>query len=126
MSPFYDPRSTGASISVLDEGVQISSAASSLNFVGAGVTATNVGNAITITIPGGGSATFTSETANESPDGSRTSFTFPHSVGVCILNGVCQFVFPGTSSGLNSVTTNTAVFNVAPSVGDDVKNAYSA
>lgn len=123
--PFTNPHSTGGSIAVSDEGVQLSSSASSFNFVGAGVTASIIGSAVTITVPGGGSATFTSELANETPDGSRTSFTFPHSVGIVILNGVCQFI--GSPPGnLASVTTVTAVFNTAPQVGDDVRNAYAA
>lgn len=123
--PFTNPHSTGGSIAILDEGVQITSAASSINAVGAGITASVVGSAVTFTIPGGGSATFTSEIANETPDGSRTSFTFPHSVGMIVLNGVCQFL-SSPPSGLLSITTVTAVFNVAPQTGDDIRNAYAA
>ena len=122
MSFSTETSSGGASIAVLDEGVQITSAMSSLNAVGSGITATAIGNSVTITVPGGASETLQSETANESPDGSRVSFTFPHSVGVCIFNGICQFV----GGGLASVTTNTAVFNTAPQTGDDVKNAFAA
>jgi hypothetical protein len=43
-----------AEIAVLDEGSSLTSAISSINFVGAGVTATNVGPAVTVTISGGG------------------------------------------------------------------------
>ena len=118
---FSTERSSGGTITMYDEGISITSAMSSLNAVGAGITATAVGNDVTITVPGGGSATLLSESSNETPNGSRTSFTFPHSVGVCIFNGVCQFV----GGGLASVTTNTAVFNIAPETGDDVKNAYA-
>ena len=39
---------------ILDEGTLLTPTPSSINFVGAGVTATNVGNAVTVTIPGGG------------------------------------------------------------------------
>lgn len=45
----------GSSVPVSDEGTQITSAVTSLNFVGAGVTATGSG-AVTVTIPGGGSS----------------------------------------------------------------------
>ncbi len=41
-------------IEVLDEGGSLTSALSSIDFVGAGVTATNVGGAVTVTIGGGG------------------------------------------------------------------------
>ena len=45
---------SGASaLIVKDEGVTLTSSASSLDFVGAGVIATNIGNAVTITITGG-------------------------------------------------------------------------
>lgn len=46
----------GGSITVKDEGTTLTSAASTVNFVGSGVTATNVGSTVTVTIPSGGSA----------------------------------------------------------------------
>lgn len=45
-----------ATIPVSDEGTQITAAVSSFNFVGSGVTATAVGNAVTVTVSGGGSS----------------------------------------------------------------------
>jgi hypothetical protein len=45
-------------ITVDDEGTPITTDVSSFDFVGAGVTATNVGDDVTITIPGGGVSTF--------------------------------------------------------------------
>lgn len=45
-----------ADVAALDEGVSLTTALASLNFAGAGVTATVVGNAVTVTIPGVGSA----------------------------------------------------------------------
>lgn len=50
--------STG--IAVYDESTLLSNAATSFNFTGSGVTATNVGDAITVNVPGGGSGTVTS------------------------------------------------------------------
>jgi hypothetical protein len=44
----------GGAITAKDEGTNLTTAVSSLDFVGAGVTATNVGGAVTVTIPGGG------------------------------------------------------------------------
>jgi len=46
--------SGGQTVTVDDEGTQITAALSSLNFVGGGVTATAEGGAVTVTIPGGG------------------------------------------------------------------------
>jgi hypothetical protein len=43
-----------ATIPVSDEGTQITAAVSSFNFTGSGVTASAVGNAVTVNIPGGG------------------------------------------------------------------------
>lgn len=43
----------GSAISVDDEGVQITAGVTNFDFVGAGVTATAVGNDVTVTIPGG-------------------------------------------------------------------------
>ena len=45
---------SAATIPIKDEGSQITSSVSSFDFVGDGVTATNVGAAVTVTIPGGG------------------------------------------------------------------------
>lgn len=44
----------GGAIAALDEGVSLTTAVTSFNFVGAGVTATNTGGAVTVTIAGGG------------------------------------------------------------------------
>ena len=52
--PYAAGGSGGSALEVLDEGVSIGAAVESLDFVGAGVTATNVGNDVTVTIAGGG------------------------------------------------------------------------
>lgn len=44
----------GGSITAKDEGSNLTTAMTSIDFVGAGVTATNTGGAVTVTIPGGG------------------------------------------------------------------------
>jgi hypothetical protein len=44
----------GGAIEVFDEGISLNAAISSIDFVGAGVVATNIGSAITVTIAGGG------------------------------------------------------------------------
>jgi len=46
------PSGSAASIAVLDEGITLTSAATSLNFVGDGVIATNTGGDVTVTIEG--------------------------------------------------------------------------
>lgn len=47
---------TGSAIEVFDDGVSLTAALASLDFVGAGVTATVVGDAVEVTIPGGATA----------------------------------------------------------------------
>lgn len=44
----------GSPVAVYDEGILLTSGVTSFDFVGAGVTATTVGNAVTVTIAGGG------------------------------------------------------------------------
>lgn len=48
----------GSAITVSDEGTALTSGVTSFNFVGSGVTATNSGNAVTVTISGGGGGAF--------------------------------------------------------------------
>jgi hypothetical protein len=47
----------GSAITAKDEGTNLTTAATSFDFVGAGVTATNTGGAVTVTVPGGSGAT---------------------------------------------------------------------
>lgn len=54
-----NPQQQGTPVALLDEGVQVAASLGSLNFVGAGVTATAAGSAGTATIPGGAGGTNT-------------------------------------------------------------------
>lgn len=64
-----------ANISVSDEGNVLTLTVSSFDFVGAGVTATAVGNAVTITIPGGGATGATGATGPAGSPGGATGAT---------------------------------------------------
>lgn len=70
-------KETGKPISVLDEGVTLSSNISSIDLVGAGVSGTALGDNITATIPGGGGANRTSRTVTPSGtiNGQNKDFT---------------------------------------------------
>lgn len=46
----------GSALTIQDEGVTLTATADVIDFVGAGVTATAVGNTVTVTIPGGASS----------------------------------------------------------------------
>lgn len=56
------------SVAVADEGSTLTSTVASVNFVGSGVTATNTGNAVTVTIPGGSLANFTEGRSTATPN----------------------------------------------------------
>jgi len=62
----------GASLTIQDEGSVLSTAASTINFVGAGVTATGTGGTKTITIPGGGSGGASVSYQNNAPSSPGT------------------------------------------------------
>jgi hypothetical protein len=62
--------STGQSVAVSDEGNPLTTAATSMNFVGDGVTATVAGSDVTVTIPAGGSSAII-----ENSDGAPASLT---------------------------------------------------
>lgn len=62
----------GLSLAVADEGVQLTGTATSLNFTGAGATATAVGGAVTIDVPGG--------------DGAPTVFTQASALAEWVVN----------------------------------------
>ena len=50
----YVDSNSGSNVAVSDEGTELTAAVTSFNFTGAGVTATNVGDAVTVNIGGGG------------------------------------------------------------------------
>lgn len=50
------PPGTAGSVAVKDEGTTLTTGVTSIDFVGGGVSATNSGNAVTVTIPSGGSS----------------------------------------------------------------------
>lgn len=53
--PYFPPSTSGGAITTQEEGVILSATVNTLDFVGAGVTASGAGATTTITIPGGGS-----------------------------------------------------------------------
>jgi hypothetical protein len=76
----------GSSIPVSDEGSQITAAATSFNFTGAGVTATNASGAVTVNIPGGAGAATDETVFSEKDDfgfssGSELPWTYFSTAG---------------------------------------------
>lgn len=95
----------GGSIEVDDEGVPLTLALESLNFVGGGVTATVVGNDVTVTIPG-------------------SSFIIVQDEGVQITPAVAQFNFVGAGVTATAVGNNVTV--TVPGGPGDVVGPASA
>ena len=106
-----------ANIPIYDEGNLLTSAVSSINFVGSGVLATAASNAVTVTIPGNPSALFVD---NFTGTGSQTAFTlsvYPLSVNNTLINidGVEQL------RSAYSVSGTTLTFTAAPSNGSKIE-----
>lgn len=103
----------GNSVIVKDEGVTLTSALASLNFVGAGVTASAIGNDVTVTI-NGSSGTVTSVGLTMPPafGVSNTPITSSGNIGVTALGLSSQYIrgdgqlanFPISSGGGASVS----------------------
>ena len=73
-------------LTILDEGVDVSSGTSSINFEGSGVSVAAVGDDVTVTIPGGGGVTSVSGTAPIASSGGATpAISIP--VATSIANG---------------------------------------
>ena len=120
---YWAPGTVGAAITVQEEGSSLSTSATTLNFVGSGVTASGTGATKTITISGGGSGgstgiggQFTSSTGN----GSATTFTSPVNTNlannlIVSVDGIMQR--PTTDY---TVSGTTVTFGTAPPSGTAV------
>lgn len=99
-------------IVVQDEGTRVSDFYTTLNFVGAGVTASYLGNGIiAITIPGGSGTVYT-ETPSGTINGSNVTFTTLHTINNVFsfaLNG--QYLHPTTDY---TTSGSTITFVAAP------------
>lgn len=113
----------GSAISVSDEGTLLTSGVTSVNFTGAGVTATNSGAAVTVNISGGsggggsGSYTRTSITATAG----QTSFSASYTAGYVqvYLNGVLLNAADYTA------TSGTAIVLAAAATAGDIVEVVS-
>jgi hypothetical protein len=122
-----------------DEGLALSSATKKINFVGSGVTATAVGDNITVTIPGAsgpGAASadvvasiheliVVGEIPTGSIDGVNTDFTVSYeplaNSESVYLNGV---LIADSGIGDYTISGKTVTFADAPEIGDTVRISY--
>ena len=101
----------GADIIVKDEGSLLTSAATEFDFTGAGVNATNVGDVITVNIPGDGITEVTTNTIDFSSrkvfysDTSPTTGTMSASFTSAELGTVQKVYHNDTSLGLDGTAT---------------------
>ncbi len=80
-SVYYSLKETGGgALAILDNGVSITTGATSIDFTGAGVSVSTVGNDVTVNIPGGAAGTpVYNETPTGSVNGTNKIFTLAHS-----------------------------------------------
>lgn len=123
--PFYNPQEYGQPLQILDEGIILTNSAASINFIGAGVTATESNNNITVNIPGGGGSTSFANSVSFSVgtiNGVNTAFTWPN----VPLNGMNVFLngnlqTPGVDYSLAGATVT---FFIPPAPGSGIVASY--
>lgn len=105
--PFRNPQEMGRPVTIKDEGLSLHTNVSEIDFVGAGVSGSAVGAAITENIPGGGGS-YTPETPSGTVNGSNKVFTITSAnLMALFLGGVYQR--PGGVDYTLSSTTITFV-----------------
>jgi len=128
-SAYVQARQSGGEITIQEEGSALSTAATTLNFVGDNVTATGTGTTKTITISGGGgggggtTGSFNQVSVNSyTGDSSTTAFTLSQAPTggsennvVVTINGVVQHTNSYSLSG------TTVTLDSAPETGDEIE-----
>ena len=116
----------GGSISISDEGTVLTSAASSVNFVGSGVTATTSGNAVTVTIAGGSGGSGTTingqaiTTRSYTGTGSQVAFTVTAGATATNVMVVQSGVLQAPTTDY-TVSGTTLTFVTAPALNDSIQ-----
>ena len=121
-----------ANIIVQDEGSTLTSALSSINFVGTAVTATTSGSNVTVTITGSGTTSITAGNINGGTtssfaqtftgDASRKIFNFGGYGGILDATQLIVFVDGIYQTPNTNFTANTSwlIFDTAPSIGSEI------
>jgi hypothetical protein len=115
----------GSALEVKDEGVSLDTAVTSLDFTGTGVTATNVGHAITVNVPGATGSALTVKDEGSNLDTAVTSVDFVgagvtatavgHAITVTIPSGTMTVKDEGVSKSTTVTTLDFVGANVTAS-----------
>jgi hypothetical protein len=103
VSASWAPGGGGSSITVKDEGSTLTSALTSLDFVGSGVTATNTGGAVTVTVAGAGGSAFPYTGSARITGSLGVTGSLSVAGSDALINGVT------IGRGGGSIATNTAI-----------------
>lgn len=116
-------RTAKKKIRILDEGIELTDDADSIDFAGSGVTGTVSGRNVTETISSGGGSESTEDPTSGTVDGANTSFVFAHLPTKIYSDGNVWFEGTGYSKS-GSAPTVTVVTNFPPA--RYIKSAYSS
>ncbi len=107
------PAGSGGTITVKDEGTVLTTAATSLNFSGAGVTATNTAGAVTVTVPGGSATTDATLLTSGTLADARLSSNIPKKNTANAFTGN-QVVTGNVGAGLGGATRKPLDVSASP------------
>lgn len=97
----------GSAITVKDEGSTLTSALTSLDFVGAGVSASNTGGAVTVTIAGGGSGGTVTSASVVSANGFAGSVANATTTPAITLSTTISGLLKGNGTAISAATSGT-------------------
>ena len=103
----------GSSLTIKDEGANVVTNTTTLNFVGAGVTASNVGGVGTITIPGGGSGITVQDEGSNVVNTTSTVNFVGSGVTASNVSGIATITI--SSGGISGITVQDEASNVVAS-----------
>lgn len=123
--PYFNAQPKGNPIKILDEGVTLTAAVAQIDFVGAGVTGTNVGDNVTETISGAVGTTVTEEVPSGSIDGNNKAFTLAHTPTAGTLKVFLGGARQQSGGGDYTLSGATITFVIAPMIGSILVADYS-
>jgi len=116
---------SGTPVAILDEGTQLTPSVTSINFTGAGVAATNVGNAVTVTINGTSVDTSTfATTGSNTFKGNQTVTGSLFTTGSNTLIGITTLTGSLKITGSQTITGYTQYIPTNPNIDNSISASY--